>query len=167
MRWDLQQVSAHSRTGVHSLAQLPVTSRLDKGTKGCYRCGGSHDPSQCHFRDAACHACVKKDHKKLTCRSQTKVPRGTVGEQVQRQPVHQTEVDTVTALQEYILYPLQATATRLLKTTVKVEDQDLIMEVDTGASVTILSEATQGRTWLAQLAPPLHLTDVKLRTYGT
>ena len=110
---------------------------------------------------------MKKDHNKLTCRSQTKVPRATVGEQVQRQPVHLTEVDTVTALQEYILYPLQATATRLLKTTVKVEDQGLIMEVDTGASVTIICEATRGRIWLAQPAPPLHLTDVKLRTYGT
>ena len=108
---------------------------------------------------------MKKDHNKLTCRSQTKVPRATVGEQVQRQPMHLTEVDTVTALQEYILYPLQATATRLLKTTVKVEDQGRIMEVDTGASVTIISEATRGRIWPTQPAPPLHLTDVKQRTY--
>ena len=57
---DLQQDSAHSRAGVHRLAQSSVTPRQDKDTKPCYRCGGSHDPSQYHFCDAACHACGKK-----------------------------------------------------------------------------------------------------------
>ena len=80
--------------------------------------------------------------------------------------MHLTEEDTVTALQEYILYPLQDLATKPLKTTVKVEDQELIMEVDTGASVTIINEATLGRIWLTQPALPFHLTDVKLHREG-
>ena len=80
---DLQQTGAHSRAGVHRLSQTPVTPRQDKGTKPCYRCGGSHDPSQCHFRDAACHACGKKGHIKRACRRQNKAPSTTVGEQVQ------------------------------------------------------------------------------------
>ena len=54
---------------------------------------------------------------------------------------------------------------RPLKTAVKEEDQNLIMEVDTGASVTVISEATWGRIWPTQPDLPLHLTDVKLRTY--
>ena len=40
------------------------------------------------------------------------------------------------------------------------------MEVDTGASVTAINEAMLGRIWLTQPAPPLHLTDVKLRAYN-
>ena len=62
--------------------------------------------------------------------------------------MHLTEEDAVAAPQEHILYPLQDRATRPLKTTLKVEDQDLTMDVDTGA-------------WPKQPAPPLHLTDVK------
>ena len=44
-------------------------------------------------------------------------------------------------------------------------NQGLIMEVDTGTSVTVISEATRGKIWPTQPAPPLHPTDVKLRTY--
>ena len=118
---DLQQAGAHSRAGVHRLAQTPVASSQDKSTKPCYRCGGRHDPSQCRFRDAVCHACGKKGHIKRACRSQNKVPSATVGEQTWRQPVHLTEEGTVAALQEYTLYPLQDPATRPLKATVQVD----------------------------------------------
>ena len=75
--------------------------------------------------------------------------------------MHLTEEGTVAAPQEYTLYPLQGSATRPLKTTVQVEDQDLTMEVETGASVTIISKATWVRIWPIQPTPPLHLTDVK------
>ena len=54
---------------------------------------------------------------------------------------------------------------RHLKTTVKVEGQELIMEVDTGTSLTIISEDTRERIWPTQPALPLHPIDVKLRTY--
>ena len=74
--------------------------------------------------------------------------------------MHLTEEGTVAAPQEYTLYPLQGSATRLLKTTVQV-DQDLTMEVDTDASVTIISKATWVRIWPTQPTLPLHLTDVK------
>ena len=165
---DLQQAGAHRNVPVHRVAQPPRTARQDKDGKPCHRCGGSHDPSQCRFRDAQCHACGKKGHIKRACRSQSKVPSATGGEQPQRQAVHLAKEDTVTTppeLQEYTLYPLHDLATRPLKATVEVEDQELIMEVDTGASVTVISEATLGSIWPKQPAPPLQPTAVKLRTY--
>ena len=61
--------------------------------------------------------------------------------------MHLTKEDTVAAHQMYILYPLQDPAMRPLKTTVKVEDQDLIMEVYIGASVTVINEAMLGWIW--------------------
>ena len=57
---------------------------------------------------------------------------------------------------------MRLSPTQPLKTMVEVDDQDVIMEVDTGASVTIISEVTLGSYWLMLPAPPLHLTDVKL-----
>ena len=59
------------------------------------------------------------------------------------------------------MYTLQDPVTRPWKTTVRVADHDLIMEVDTGTSVTVISEATLGHIWVAQPAPPLQLTNVR------
>ena len=81
------------------------------------------------------------------------------------QPVHRTEEEIPTKPQEYIMYPLQEPAARPFKTTVKVEDHDLVMEVDMDASVTVISQATLGRIWAVQPAPPVQPIDVRLRTY--
>ena len=39
------------------------------------------------------------------------------------------------------------------------------MEVDTGASVTVISQAMLGHIWAVQPAPPVQPTDVRLRIY--
>ena len=49
--------------------------------------------------------------------------------------------------------------------TVKVNDKDLQMEVDTGASASVISEEVYGRLWKREDAPPLRPTTVKLRSY--
>lgn len=49
--------------------------------------------------------------------------------------------------------------------TVKVNDKDLQMEVDTGASASAISEEVYGRLWKREDAQPLRLTTVTLRTY--
>ena len=93
------------------------------------------------------------------------MPKPDQGEQTSRQPDHLAKEDTLTELQEYTLYLVQDQATRPLKTMVNVEDQNLTIEVDTGASVTIISEATLRSIWRTQSVPPLHPTNVRLRTY--
>ena len=52
------------------------------------------------------------------------------------------------------MYALQDPATRPWKTTVRVADHDLIMEVDSGTSVTVISEDTLGHIWVAKLPHP-------------
>ena len=81
------------------------------------------------------------------------------------QPVHRNEEETPTETPEYMMYPLQEPAARPLKPTVKVEDHH-VMEVDTGASVTVISQATPGCIWVVQPAPAVQPTDVRLRTYS-
>ena len=76
--------------------------------------------------------------------------------------MHRTEEETPTKTQEYIMYPLKEPAARPLKTTVKEEDHDLVMEVDTGASVTVISQAMLGRIWFVQPAPPVQPTNMRL-----
>ena len=79
--------------------------------------------------------------------------------------MHRTEEEALTETQEYMMYPPQEPAAKPLKATVKEEDHNLVMEVDTGASVTVVSEATLGRIWVVQPVPPLQPTTARLRTY--
>ena len=53
-----------------------------------------------------------------------------------------------------------------LMVSVKVNNNDLQMEVDTGASASVISEETYGRLWKREDAPPLRPTAVLLRTYA-
>ena len=52
-----------------------------------------------------------------------------------------------------------------LVVTVKASNCDLEMEVDTGTSLSIISEATYQSLWTAELRPLLKTTDIKLHTY--
>ena len=49
---------------------------------------------------------------------------------------------------------------------VKVNNVDLKMELDTGASVSIISEATYNRLWPQGQAPVLQESHVRLKTYS-
>ena len=49
--------------------------------------------------------------------------------------------------------------------TVKVNDKNLQMEVDTGASASVISEEVYARLWKREDAPPLRPTMVTLRIY--
>ena len=55
--------------------------------------------------------------------------------------------------------------TKPLTVTVKANNCDLEMEVGTGASLSIISEATYQSLRAAELKPPLKPTDFKLHTY--
>ena len=68
-------------------------------------------------------------------------------------------------MQEYSLYPVRGPAVSPLQTMVTIEGKVVPMEVDTGASVTVVSETTLSSIWGSQTVPPLQSTTVKLRTY--
>ena len=49
---------------------------------------------------------------------------------------------------------------------VQVNGSNLHMEIDTGAAVSLISEATYSRLWAGSSAPKLEPSDLKLRTYS-
>ena len=53
-----------------------------------------------------------------------------------------------------------------LLVSVSIDNASLEMEIDTGASVSIISEETYNRLWSPEDAPPLQESSVKLRTYS-
>ena len=66
-------------TSVHQFQRKPQEAKTRTQAKGfkpkdksytpkkCWRCGGSHEPDKCKFRDEQCYKCSKKGHTKSQC----------------------------------------------------------------------------------------------------
>ena len=149
-------------------ASMEGVNKLDPGdseaAKPCYRCGKtSHLPWKCPFREAKCFNCGKKGHVRSVCRSRSVA----TGKGRQRQAVQQLETKMAEVqaekYEEYELCQLQGEKIRPLEVPLQIEGQPLVMELDTGAAVSLVSEFTYRR-----LCPnkPLQETTTHLRTYS-
>lgn len=67
--------------------------------------------------------------------------------------------------ESYELFNLQETRSKPLVVTVKLNNSIVHMELDTGASLSILSEKTFCSLWSTQARPKLQTSSVKLHTY--
>ena len=116
--------------------------------------GGKHLASRCHFKTEKCHACGKVGHIAKMCRTKKR-----------EQQMH--TVQEATLLEEYTLYPVvqQQASSTPLQSTVMVDGKELSVEVDTGASLSLISEMTYKKLWKSDALPELQQTAVKLRTY--
>ena len=118
--------------------------------QACSRCGKTnHAAPECRFKDAECHTCGKKGHIAPARRSKSrtrsnppvnkyqKKPHGT--NLVQREKANSTDSET----EEFHLLKLKEPASNPIQIPVKVKSKSLIMELDTGAEVSIISETTR------------------------
>ena len=78
---------------------------------------------------------------------------------------HRAQQDTPNDPSEYTLYPVTRPNAKPWQTFISVEDHNLLMEVDTGAAVTVISEATYNRICGASSCSQLQSSMLKLRTY--
>ena len=125
----------------------------------CHRCGGGHSPKDCRFREAECQVFKNKGHIARACRSRKRV-RSThkvTQDQVESQPDDKEEV--------LGLHHTRSNAAEPMTVTVTANEADLLMEVDTGASASLISEATYKQLWQGNLSR-LKKTNVKLCTYS-
>ena len=153
---------------------------LQHGQTTCYRCRGTnHLATECRFKDAICRNCSKKGHIARACRSTPQLPRRqqTSGMPMMRKPpgqqpnsrrTHQIAVDSENASDtsdSYEMFNLSGTQGKPYFVNVQLNNCDLEMEIDTGASLSIMSEQTYHSLWQTQSRPELQPTTVKLHTY--
>ena len=98
----------------------------------CYRCGKTgHSPRQCRHKEAKCFECGKIGHLRSVCRSKT-----TRGDR-DRKPDPVVRHLQAGADEEYSLFNLSCKQQKPLEITVSMEGKQLVMEVDTGASLSL------------------------------
>ena len=133
----------------------------------CYRCGKDHHRSKCHFKDATCHYCKRKGHIVANCqkkarKSSEKFSNSTSSQQG-KQRVH--VLDTEEPDEEQVIYPLfpvnPSSHKNPYMVTVELNGLEVKMELDTGASLSVISEDVY--TQLKNIeGSTLNLQDTKL-----
>ena len=127
-----------------------------------------HKAPDCRFKDADCHACGKKSHIAPACRSK---PQNKSVPPVSRPKTryhdthlvqHEKNDTTDSESEEFHLCKLNAPSSNPIEVTVNVEDKPLTMELDTGAAVSIISEATRREMFPKK---KLHKSKFTLKTY--
>lgn len=107
----------------------------------CYRCGkAGHKATKCRFRDAQCHACGMTGQDKSVCRS---VQKTLLKSKSAPRPVCMVKEE-----EEGVEYPLglyhmaAATNPSPMTVTVSIETFPVTMEINTGATLSLVPEAT-------------------------
>ena len=124
----------------------------------CYRCGGKHRATECKFRDTECLLCKKKGHIARACRSKHKSQIRT--HQLLTSTTDQAEID------EYSLYHTQGHGTTPpILVDLSLNGKDISMELDTGATLSLVSEKTYHSLFSPDAAPQLKASKAELKTY--
>ena len=147
---------------------------LDAKELTCHRCGTpGHSAPQCRFKDRVCHKCKKKGHLAKVCRSRKpkeqpetprrkKRPHSTV-----RRVGEESEDETVAdeSALDADIYAVSQKGKSLppLKVQVEVDGRRVSMEVDTGASMSIMSETTYKQLWSGRALDP---SEIRLQSYS-
>ena len=165
------QTPSQTTTQVNKLGghPNPKASNGKRSFETCHWCGGKHMQKDCPFKEAECHKCKKKGHLARVCHYKTKQTQSNAAPRqarAQNSTHHMEEIETTDEQSKYTLFIVTTNACKLLKVTVKVNNIDLTMEVDTGASMSlIIGNATFQKLWPAQSCPMLLPYETKLHTY--
>ena len=121
--------------------------------KPCHRCGGEHFPSNCKFKEVTCNKYHKKVHLARVCRNvpQSHTTGRTTGRQQYQLPqtrtnlIHDETDDDEDEQDELPLLRVGGKARQPILLSMTVNGQRLLMEVDTGAAVSVISSTTKNQ----------------------
>ena len=139
----------------------------------CYRCGGSHSAESCPHKNTRCHHCSKVGHLIRCCRNKSdskpvhnKSSNRQFGQHKSRQTTHHmtaTGSDSDTS-ETYSMFKVGKDRDQMkpYQVDLSVNSEKLSMEIDTGASVSVISESA----YKAMEKPPqLKKSNTQLYTY--
>ncbi len=145
-----------------------------KPPKACFRCGkAGHVPSLCPFKGARCHNCGKVGHIRKTCRQPRKPsddsgqgsPRDKRGKEGVKTVLESGEEDSEESDIDYSsgLFCVSGGRCKPILVDIEVEGKSVSLELDTGAAVSLVSEATYRKLWPEK---QLQESSTRLTTYS-
>ena len=178
---------AHESATLSTRHVVPIESEVQAishtgPSKRCYRClSMRHMSANCPFLKRKCFKCSKLGHAAVACR----VSPANVKERHQRvQEVGSEAESTASEEQTYSLHHVTKCSNRVppFMATVLLEGKPVTMEIDTGASVSLISsetfasrlgnrprlqpDKTKLRTYSGELVPVLGRVEVRVETEG-
>ena len=143
------------------------TEHSSKSSLICYRCGlKGHTTAKCKVdRDIVCHHCHKRGHMRRACKSKSKPASKPKPKSVDNvQDEEEGEEEEEKEEDDSTLNQVKSRKINAPPIMVKVKLDDCLvdMEVDTGASVSLISEDTFKSLWPGRTLQP---SPVRLRTY--
>ena len=144
----------------------PKATQTPPPAPACYRCGASHPASTCKFKTSTCHYCKKLGHLASVCRKKARDLKSASGGRGDPRN-HQLEVAAPDMPEdtEYTLYYAAARRPKPIEVSVTLSSVETTMEVDTGATLSVMSEETYNRLWARDARPPLLPSSAQLATY--
>ena len=171
-----QQVHYQSGAGEDRKPTNPLNPKTNsKKAVTCYRCGGPHLAPACRHIDTVCNYCKKKGHLVRMCKSkaaQGTNPAGAMGHTPKKlksttnfvqDTVDNTESDDDDT--SYGLFALKDSKSGPMMVDLTLNSIPVRMELDTGASATIISDATYQHIQSQNGTFPLQPAQVNLKTY--
>ena len=129
-------------------AEVLAVTDPEKPSSKCFRCGKpGHYASKCRLsKSVICHRCGKAGHLKKACRSIQK--KGVKEHRARPGSVrHVEESEQTEGTEEVILHVGSRKRTPPYIVTVEADGASLRMEVDTGSSVSLVSDTTFRKLW--------------------
>ncbi len=132
-------------------------------TQPCFRCGSAHSPATCRFKSSTCNYCKKLGHIASVCRKKSR------DQQQNGKQAFQLQADTSLEEEVELTYPMfYSSAPRRpapIEVTVQLNNVHTQMEVDTGATLSVMSQRTYQSLWSHDRRPKLTGSSACLSTY--
>ena len=140
--------------------KVPFPPPPSNGGKTCYRCGGNHLAPACKHKDTECRFCKKKGHLARVCRSKKSLENPPKKPNPKKNLFVSEDNEGV-----YDLYAIQNQANEPTRLNVYLNEVPIEMVLDTGASLSIINQATFDE--IKQHSPTVTLvpSTARLQTY--
>jgi len=134
-------------------------------SNACYHCEVTgHNASECRFKDKTCHNCKKKRYIAKACWSK---PKPTRTAKHRSKKVHQVSEESDLESEREDVWGVDSVEDHgervpPISLCVQLDGKEVAMELDTGASVSLMSENVYHKLWPGR---SLDSTTVSLQTY--
>ena len=140
-----------AKSTVHHISHRPSvkpssSKQQRREQKPCKHCGrNNHLTTQCRFTDVTCHFCKKKGHISTICRAKKAEGRN-------KSAAHTRYVAENSGEEEFYLHKVAGSSDSPINVVINIKGKPLQMELDTGATFSIISKNTRQQ----------HFADIKV-----